>query len=542
VRASRLVQYLSGPTLAIGLIGCTVGPDYQSPEVSEAPRRSAPDGGSVPSQTVEGAVDTVWWKSFRDLELSSLVERLAAQSLDLKTAAERVVQSVAQRQVAASQGLPHVEAQSLDTYNRQSPNGPLSLLTPAPGAPLEYALFRDGLTSSWQLDLFGRVRRAVEAADANTLAAVEYRHGVALTAITELAQSYMLLRGTQNRLRVAKRNLNLAEENVELVNTRFRNGVATTLDLAQARAQQATIAAALPTLRAKEAELINAIGLLLGEAPHALEVELRRSRIMPQVPRRIPVGLPGTIVRRRPDVREAEARLHEATAQTGVAVASFYPDVTLNGAASVESLHLSNLFSPASAAFAVGPSISMPIFEGGQLRGALALSESRQRETAISFQKTVLRAWKEVDDALTAYREAQRRRIDIARSVTENRAALQAARQRYSEGATNFLDAPRHKPSCCKAKMTLRTATRRSRQISSNSIALSEEVGRSQMWPMVQIVRCGRRLQGPGIHEEDAHEATQRGFAKLRRQRRPGILARGEADWRRGERWSATIC
>ena len=440
MRALRLVQYLSGPTLAIGLIGCAVGPDYQSPEVREAPKQSSPDGGSVPSRTVEGAVDTVWWKSFRDLELSSLVERLAAQSLDLKTAAERVVQSVAQRQVAASQGLPHVEGQSLDTYNRQSPNGPLSLLTPAPGAPLEYALFRDGLTSSWQLDLFGRVRRAVEAADANTLAAVEYRHGVALAAITELAHSYMLLRGIQNRLRIAKRNLGLAEENVELVNTRFRNGVATTLDLAQARAQQATIAATLPPLRAKEAELVNAIGLLLGEAPRTLEVELRRSQIIPQVPRRVPVGVPGTIVRRRPDVREAEARLHEATAQTGVAVASFYPDVTLNGAASVESLHLSNLFSPASAAFAVGPSISIPIFEGGQLRGALALSESRQREAAISFQKTVLRAWKEVDDALTAYREAQRRRVDIARSTTENQLALEAARQRYSEGATNFLN------------------------------------------------------------------------------------------------------
>ena len=440
MRALRLVQYLSGPTLAIGLIGCTVGPDYQSPEVSGAPTRSASDGGTVPSQTVEGAVDVAWWKSFRDSQLSSLVEKLAVQNLDLKTAAERVVQSVAQRQVALSQGLPHIEGQSSSTYNRQSPNGTLSLLTPAPGAPLDYGLFHDGLSSSWELDLFGRVRRAVEAADANTLAAVENRHGVALAAVTELTQSYMLMRGTQNRLGIAKRNLRLADENVELVNTRFRNGVATTLDLAQARAQQATIAATLPPLRAREAELINGIGLLLGEAPRALEVELRRPQMIPRVPRRVPVGLPGTIVRRRPDVREAEARLHEATAQTGVAVASFYPDVTLNGAASVESLHLSNLFSLTSTAFNVGPSISLPIFEGGRLRGALALRESQQREAAIFFQKTVLHAWKEVDDALTAYREAQRRRTDVARSVTENQAALQAARQRYSEGATNFLD------------------------------------------------------------------------------------------------------
>jgi NodT family efflux transporter outer membrane factor (OMF) lipoprotein len=426
--------------LGIGLTGCTVGPDYQSPEIKEAPRRSASDGGSVPSRTVEGPVDLIWWKSFRDSRLSSLVERLVAQNLDLETAAERVIQSVAQRQVAASQGLPHIEGQSLTTYNRQSPNGTLSLLTPAPGAPLEYALFRDGLTSSWQLDLFGRVRRAVEAADANTLAAVENRHGVALAAVAELAQSYMLLRGTQNRLGIAQRNLRLAEENVELANTRFSSGVATTLDVAQARAQRATIAATLPPLRIQEAELINAIGLLLGDAPRALEAQLRRSQIEPRVPRKVPVGLPGTLVRRRPDVREAEARLQEATAQTGVAVASFYPDVTLNGAANLESLHLSNLFSPTSAAFAVGPSISVPIFEGGRLRGTLALRESRQREAAIFFHKTVLRAWKEVDDALTAYREAQRRREDVARSVTENQAALQAARQRYSEGAIDFLN------------------------------------------------------------------------------------------------------
>src|ERR1700733_13393882 len=440
MRALRLMACLSVPMLGIGLAGCTVGPNFESPEIAEAPRRTSPEAANVPSRAVVGEIDQAWWKSFRDPQLSSLVERLVVQNLDLKTAAERVVQSVAQRQVAVSQGLPHIEGQSLSTYNRVSPNGPISEFVPAPGSSVNYALFQDGLTSSWQLDLFGRVRRAVEAADANALAAVENRHGVALAAVAELAQSYMLLRGTQSRLEIAKHNLALAEENVELVNARFRNGVATTLDMAQARAQQATIAATMPPLRAREAGLINAIGLLLGEAPRALESELRRPQTIPRVPRKVPVGFPGTNIRGRPDIREAEARLHEATAQTGVAVANFYPDVTLNGAAAVESLHLSNLFTPASAAFAVGPDISIPIFEGGRLRGALALSESRQREAAIFFQETVLRAWKEVDDALTNFREAQRRRIDIARSVAENQSALQAARQRYSEGATNFLD------------------------------------------------------------------------------------------------------
>src|SRR6202023_2330857 len=130
---------LSGPMLGVGLTGCTVGPDYQGPEIREAPRRWVLDGGSVPSRTVEGAVDTVWWKSFRDSELSLLVERLAAQNLDLKTAAERVVQSVAQRRVAAAQGLPHIEGQSSSTYNRVSPNGLISEFVPAPGSTLDYA-------------------------------------------------------------------------------------------------------------------------------------------------------------------------------------------------------------------------------------------------------------------------------------------------------------------------------------------------------------------------------------------------------------------
>jgi outer membrane protein TolC len=136
--------------LGFGLAGCTVGPDYQSPEIAAASRRTSLETVDVPSRTIEGKIDSTWWKSFRDSQLSSLVERLVAQNLDLKTAAERVVQSVAQRQVAVSQGLPHIEGQSSSSYNRQSPNGTLSLLTPAPGAPLEYALFRDGLTSSWR--------------------------------------------------------------------------------------------------------------------------------------------------------------------------------------------------------------------------------------------------------------------------------------------------------------------------------------------------------------------------------------------------------
>lgn len=431
---------LFGAALPFGLSGCLVGPNYLGPPPVSIPAHWEAAPKDIGSKPFQGAIDVDWWKSFNDRELSSLVDRIAAQNLDLKTAAERVVQGVAQRQIAASQGAPHIGAQAQDTYNGLSLNGPASLVTPAPGAPVTYGLFQDGLNSSWELDFFGRVRRAVEAADAATLASVENRHAVALAALAELAQTYMQLRGTQVRLAIAANNLELAKENVTLVEARFGNGVATSLDLAQARAQQATIAATLPPLRTEEAELINAEGFLLGEPPHALDVELRGRGVMPHIPRRIPVGLPGTLIRRRPDVREAEERLHEATALTGVAVANFYPDVTLNGSLNLESLHLANLFTPNSVAYAIGPSVSIPIFEGGQLRGNLVLRESEQREAAIGFQKTVLQAWQEVDNALTAYGEAQHRRAEIAEAVEQNKIALDAARQRYTQGAVDFLN------------------------------------------------------------------------------------------------------
>ena len=421
------------------LAGCTVGPDFHPPVVA-SPSIWEPERADVPSRTTAAAVQPDWWRSFKDPTLSSLVDRLASQNLDLQAAAERVVQGLAERRVAASQGLPHINERSSYERMRASPNGIVSLITPAPGAPLEFDLFQNGLSSSWELDLFGRVRRAVEAADANTLAAVENRRGIALMALAELAQDYLQLRGTQARLGIAERNLALAEQNARLVQNQVANGIATTLDMAQARAQRATVAATIPPLRTRQASLINAIGLLLAEPPRALENELRPRAAQPGVPPLVPVGLPGVLVRRRPDVLEAEARLHAATAQTGVAVASFYPDVSLTGSFNLNGLRLRDAFSLPSRAFDVGPAISIPVFQGGRLTGQLRLRESQQREAAIRFQRTVLQAWQEVDNALTAYAESQRRRVDVAEAARQNQAALAAARQRYAEGVSDFLN------------------------------------------------------------------------------------------------------
>jgi NodT family efflux transporter outer membrane factor (OMF) lipoprotein len=250
--------------------------------------------------------------------------------------------------------------------------------------------FSDALGASWDLDLFGKVRRAVEAADARTDAAIEARHAVALDALAELAGNYMELRGVQARQEIASENLETARRTLVIVEDRFTNGIGTSLDVARAKGQVEAISATLPQLHTRRVQLINAIGTLLAAQPRDLEDELAPVRALPGVPPHVPVGLPGDLMRRRPDIREAEAALHAATAQTGVAVADFYPDISLSGQFGTDGLHAQNLWQWASRAFSVGPAISLPIFQGGRLKATLTLRESQQREAAIAYQKAVL--------------------------------------------------------------------------------------------------------------------------------------------------------
>ena len=425
--------------LLAGLAACTVGPDFHPPQTT-APARYGAEPADVASTTYGGAMDAEWWRGFHDPELTSLIGRLAAQNLDLRAAAERVVQGRAQTEAAISQGLPHIDYTPSYTHSRQSPKGFISLVTPAPGAPLEYDLFKNMVSASWELDLFGRVRRAVEAERAGTEAAEAARRAVALAAVSDLAQSYLTLRGVQAREAIARGNLALAHEDTELVVTRYGQGVGTTLDIAQARAEEARIAATLPAFATAQAALINAIGLELAQPPRALETELRPPAAQPAVPPRVPVGLPSELARRRPDIVEAEAKLHEATAQTGVAVASFYPDISLVGDFGMQGLRFADAFNLPARAANVGPSIDLPIFQGGRLTAQLTLRKSQQREAAIAYQKTVLTAWREVDDALTAYAQAQKQRTDDAHVVEESSRALAAAQAQYREGQVDQLN------------------------------------------------------------------------------------------------------
>ena len=418
---------------------CTVGPNFKPPLV-EQPIVLHQRTDTVASRTVETAIDESWWTSFGDPELTSLVNRLVRQNFDLASAAERVAQARAQRAVIAAQGLPHINANASYMHQRVSKNGLVSLYEPSPGAPLEFNQWDDSLAASWELDLFGRVRRAVEAADANTQATVEARRSILLAGIADVAQTYMQLRGVQARAAVTLHDIEIAKTRGKLVRDRQANDVATLLDVAQADAQASTIAEELPPLRASESKLMNILSLLLAEPPHSLDQELARTAGQPLVPPTVPIGLPGELVLRRPDVREAQALLHSATAQTGVAVAAFYPDVTLTGSLGSESLHPSSLFDWASRMFSIGPKFDLPMFEGGQLRGTLHLREAAQREAAIAYQKTVLQAWHDVDNALTAYAEGQHRYAAVTEAERNDETALRFAEQRYREGVVDFLD------------------------------------------------------------------------------------------------------
>ena len=455
MRAAQLVPAFGGlVAVALGLAGCAVGPDFRRPAdvsppvwVGEAPR------GAINANPV----DPTWWNSFHDRELSSLVERLVLQNIDLQSATERIQQADAQRQITRAQGLPMVNEEASYKHERQSPSGFLSLVQPAPYAPLTYDIWQNGLNASWELDLFGRVRRAVEAQRANTEAAIEARHTVALDAIATLALDYLQLRGTENRVAIAKRHLAVADHDLALVHDQFANGVATTLSVAQAEAQRGAIASTLPPLEATEAQLVNAIGLLLADPPRALEAELEGTAVSLATPPIVPVGIPSALLRRRPDIREAEASLHAATANTGVAIAAFYPDVSLTGQFDENGRIIGNAFSLPSRAFMVGPSIDMPLFEGGRLVGTLRLRRSRQREAALSYRNTVLGAWRDVDDAQTAYLDARRTRDEVAGTVDADQRALRAATQGFQQGAVDFLNVASAEASLLSAEDQLAT-------------------------------------------------------------------------------------
>ncbi|MBC8724293.1 NodT family efflux transporter outer membrane factor (OMF) lipoprotein [Paraburkholderia sp. RAU6.4a] len=446
----------------VALTACTVGPNFERPQTATPQVFERTQTAQSPSRAVESQFGPDWWTLFNDPVLNQLEKQLADANLDVAAASARLLQSRAERRVAGAAEYPTLDGAASYNRERGSQNGILSLLGVTPtqsqpqsasgSAPLgvaplpgsagspAYNLYQAGFDASWEIDLWGHVRRSVEAASALSQASYEDRNAVLLRARAELARDYIELRDTQDLLQIARQNLDIANDVLKLTRVRAHEGVTTDLDVSNAAAQVENIESLIPTLESHCETTINAIGLLLGQEPGALRQTLAEPREVPVLPAQVPIGFPSELVQRRPDIRKAEADLHAATATVGVAKADFYPRITLNGSAGFQSLQLSNLASWASGQFVVGPSITLPIFEGGRLKGTLQLREAQQQEAAIVYRQTVLRAWREVDDSLVTYDAEQRRRDRLATAVSMNERALAVARERYKAGALDYLD------------------------------------------------------------------------------------------------------
>jgi NodT family efflux transporter outer membrane factor (OMF) lipoprotein len=424
--------------------GCVVGPDFvppnpHLPEVSFSgdPARVVPDA-KLPTPT-----DPTWWRVFRDPVLTNLEQRVATANLDVQTATLRLAESRFQRGVAAAALLPSINGDAKYTREQYSQNGIVSLLSPllGPSGGNLGAINDDntGFDASWELDLWGKVRRQVESSDAQVDQAADQRRDALVSSLAELARDYMQLRGVQTQIKIADDNLKIDRDVLELVQERQQRGLQNGLDVENAAAQVEAIRAQIPQFQQQESEYINALSLLLDQPPGTLRSELGVSTMARTGPPRIPLGMPSELARRRPDIRAAEDQLHAATATIGVAVGDFYPSVQLNGTVGFDSLDIRNLYKASSLQYMVGPSVSLPIFSGGRLRSTLKLRDAQQQEAAITYHKTVLQAWHDVVNALVAHRLEQNRRARLQAQITHSRAALGLARQRYTDGLVDFL-------------------------------------------------------------------------------------------------------
>jgi outer membrane protein, multidrug efflux system len=466
--AARLLQHLppsaAGRALELAavlcLVACATGPNYVPPQPQTPAHWSEPATGSAPAtgRASEGASATAeqsadlrrWWADFDDPELSSLIERALASNLDLRAAVLRIDEARAQRGVTAAGLWPSAGANASLTRTRLSDTTPTGSLfdtfgnvripgAPAINIPNPYNQYQLGADVSWELDLFGRVRRSVEAADAQLAASVEDQHAAMIALLGDVARAYVELRGAQLSNSTAQRSIAITRELLELTQQRRAAGLTSEVDVVQAAAQLNATEADLPTFDLAITQAINQLSRLLGLPPENLRQELDAAGAMPPLPAVVPIGLPAELARRRPDIRKAEANLHVATADIGVAVAGLYPQITLTGSGGLQSETASTLTQWASRFFVFGPTLELPVFDRGRWQ-TVTLQKTRAKESAVSYANTVLNALLEVENARAAYAADQQRRARLEAAVEQNRDAVELARERYGSGVASFIE------------------------------------------------------------------------------------------------------
>jgi len=445
------------------LAGCAaVGPDHRQTPAPAPTDWTAWHGGSPAllgpeRERARPELPLAGWAAFGDPVLDALQHRALAASHDLRSAALRFAQSRALHTATVVQRGPQLGASAAATRQRQSESGAATRMVEAL-SPINrealidtlsdpHTLYQAGFDASWEIDLWGRVRRAIEAADADARVAEALLHQARLSLQAELARHYAELRGAQRQLRIAQADVEAATQALALMQARVARGLAADLDATRQRTLLAGARAQLPALQQQEAQAISQITLLAGDPPGALDTLLAAGDAPPA--RALPdlaLGLPSEFAQRRPDIAAAQARLHAATARIGVAVADLYPRLVLGAAAGFESVDGGRFGDWGSRQWRIGPALSLPVFDQGRRRSTIILRELQQQEAAVAYQQTVLRAWHEIDGALTAYTAERQRHAQLAEREHGSRDALALAQSRYRNGLADFgtaLDAQR---------------------------------------------------------------------------------------------------
>ncbi len=423
--------------LALTFAGCTVAPHRPAParpppEAARLAQAAAVMGATGLS---DAPMPTAWWTLFNDNTLSELQAEAAASNLDLQAAVARIDESRAQLGLARAAQAPQLAAEASYARSAQSEYAPLARL----GAPTTAtSAWQIGLQAGWELDLWGHLRQLGAAADARLQASGYGAHAVRVSVAGDIARTYLLLRGAQSQLALAVQQRAIAAHLVRLAESRGRHGVATRFEAAAAQAEVAVADARRTRLERQCDALMNALALLLGQAPRILDARLLVRAGLPPMPRELPIGIASDLARQRPDILRADAQLRAAVADIGAAEADFYPRIRLTGSLGVQAFALSDLGSWHARRFSLGPSLYLPLFEGGRLQSQLALTQARHRSAAIAYQQTVLHAWHEVDDALSAHAAERERHTHLALAVAQQQTALDVSRRAWQEGTADF--------------------------------------------------------------------------------------------------------
>jgi NodT family efflux transporter outer membrane factor (OMF) lipoprotein len=425
------------------LAGCSVGPNYRQPEVKTpmAWKVSPTTQASVMMQQAATIED--WWATFNDDELNSLIRRAVRYNLNVQAATERIREARAELSVAASGFLPTGGA--LGSYQRSFAaskgttvvtNG---VATTSSGAK-PHDLWQAGFDATWELDIFGGVRRAVETANYNVEASIEDRRDVMVTLLAEVATDYIMLRGYQQEYLIATENLGSQIHTAGVTRKKVEGGFVTELDVANADAQVATTRSQAATFESLERQTIYGLSILLGQEPTALDVELTPRAQIPVVPPVVPIGLPAELLRRRPDIRRAERQLAASTATIGVATAQLYPTFSFSGTLTVQGSRFQSIGNWGNRAWSFGPSFNWPILDYPNILSNIEVDKSLQAQAFITYRSAILSALRDVQVALAAYAGEQQRRAALADAVAANQKAHELALKRYNQGLTDFLN------------------------------------------------------------------------------------------------------